>query len=313
MRKQDFENKDKSEVEGSKQAKIEVCQDCPRHCRINNPQFVGFCGKDSSHVRIAKVMRHMWEEPVIVGETGSGAIFFSHCSLKCKFCQNYEISHLGRGKDFDVMGLAKLIKKVDESGAENINFVTPTHYTSKIVEALKIYKPKVPIVWNTSGYECNLQRIEGIVDIFLFDFKYFDSNLSAKFSSARDYFDVCMRALKTAREIVKEDIIENGVMKKGIIIRHLVLPNCAEDSTRIFEEIKKELGTNVIISLMSQFVPCYKAKDDPSLNRQVTPLEYKKVLMAIKKLGFERGYVQESSSAKCDYTPDFSKEKFFEL
>jgi len=293
--------------------KMVMCQDCPRHCRKSSPQFVGFCGKDENSIRVAKVMRHMWEEPVISGTKGSGAIFFSHCNLKCKFCQNYEISHLGRGKDFDEEGLASLIKKVDVSGVQNINFVTPTHYTSKILEALKIYKPHVPIVWNTSGYECDMDRLKDVVDIFLFDFKYFDSELSTKYSSAKDYFEVCLRALKEARKIVPEDIIENGVMKRGIIVRHLVLPNCAKDSVRIFEEIKKEVGCNIIISLMSQYVPCYKAKDDNLLNRCVTPLEYKKVLSAVKKLGFERGYVQEASSAKCEYTPDFSQEKFFEL
>ena len=288
------------------------CTDCPRACDISNNK-IGFCGKNFNFIRVSKVMKHFWEEPIISGKKGSGAIFFSHCNLKCCYCQNYKISHLGQGRDFDILGLANLIKKLDDSGVENINLVTPTHYTTQILEALKIYKPKVPIVWNTSGYEHNIERLKDFVDIFLFDVKYFDCDLSQKFSYAKNYFDVAINALNSARKIVSDDIIENGVMKKGIIVRHLILPNCTNDSIKIFEKIKEQIGTNTYISLMSQYVPYYKAKDNELLNRRLKPIEYKKVYNCIQNLGFDKGFVQEFSSAREEYTPNFCEESLFEL
>lgn len=288
------------------------CIDCPRGCEIEENK-VGFCGKNPKYLRISKVMRHFWEEPVISGKKGSGAIFFSHCNLKCKYCQNYKISHLGQGKDFDVLGLVEILKKLDRANVENINFVTPTHYTTQILEALKIYKPKVPIVWNTSGYEYNIERLKGFVDIFLFDLKYFDSKLSKNYSQAQNYFEVAKNALLEAKKIVPQDRFESGIMKQGVIIRHLVLPNCSSDSLKIFEEVKKVLGTNVCVSLMSQYVPYYKAKEDNLLNRKLKPLEYKKVLSGVQKLGFNNGFIQETCSAKEEFTPNFCEESLFEL
>lgn len=288
------------------------CLDCPRGCDLEGNKL-GFCGKSTKFLRVSKVMKHFWEEPVISGKKGSGAIFFSHCNLKCCYCQNYKISHLGQGKDFDTLGLVGLLKKLDESGVENINFVTPTHYTTQILEAFKIYKPKVPVVWNTSGYEHNIERLKGYVDIFLFDIKYFDCNLAQEFSCAKDYFLVATKALEEAQKIVPENKFENGVMKKGIIIRHLVLPNCCDDSIKILNQIKERFGTDVYISLMSQYVPYYKAKDNNKLNRKLKPLEYKKVLTCLQNLGFKNGFIQEFSSAKEEYTPNFCEESLFEL
>ncbi len=287
------------------------CEDCPRRC----PSGKSFCGKDENVVRVAKIMRHRYEEPIICPKEGSGAIFFSHCSLKCCFCQNYEISHLGCGKDFSVAELSELFEKVEKSGVANLNLVTPTHYTSKIIEAFDLYKPKIPVVWNTSGYERveNIEKLKDYVDIFLFDFKYFSSDLAMRYSKAKDYFDVCLNALKKAREIVPKDIFCDGVMKKGIIVRHLVLPGAFEDSLKILDAIKKDIGNKTIVSLMSQFVPCYKAKDFEELQRTLPLLQYKKVVAYARALGFERGFVQDGTSASCDYTPNFSAEKFEEL
>lgn len=288
------------------------CLDCPRKCEIKQ-SGAGFCGKNPKFLRVSKVMRHCWEEPIISGKKGSGAIFFSYCNLKCKYCQNYKISHLGQGKDFNILGLVDILKKLDNAEVENINFVTPTHYTTQILEALNIYKPKVPIVWNTSGYEHNIERLKDFVDIFLFDIKYFDKKIAQSFSCAGDYFEVTKKALIEARKIIPNDVIENGIMKKGVIIRHLILPNCSEDSKKIFEEVKNILGTNIYVSLMSQYVPYYKAKDDSLLNRRLKPLEYKKVLMHLKKLGFNKGFIQEFCSAREEYTPNFCEESLFEL
>lgn len=291
------------------------CNICPRKCNIDISKQVGFCGKSGDKIKIAKVMRHFWEEPIISCKKGSGAIFFSNCSLKCCYCQNYQISHLGCGKDCSQDELVEIIKKLDRLEVENINFVTPTHYTDNILNALKQYKPNVPVVWNTSGYETeeNILKLKDYVDIFLFDFKYFNSDKSLEYSKAKDYFEVCLKALKKAREIVPNDIIENGKMLKGIIIRHLVLPEMSEDSVNIFNQIKKTIGNDVFVSLMSQYVPFYKAKDIKALNKKVKPLEYKKVLACLKRLGFTKGFIQDYSSSTSDYTPDFSQEKFYEL
>ncbi len=287
------------------------CEDCPRRCPLGK----SFCGKDKNFVRVAKIMRHHYEEPIICPEEGSGAIFFSYCALKCCFCQNYEISHLGCGRDFSVEELAKLFEKVEKSGVSNLNLVTPTHYTSKIIEALNLYKPKIPVVWNTSGYERveNIEKLKNYVDIFLFDFKYYNPDLAMKYSKAKDYFEVCLNALKKAREIIPNDVFCDGVLKKGIIVRHLVLPNGYEDSLKILDAIEKSMGNKTIISLMSQFVPCYKAQKFEELQQHLPLLQYKKVVAHAKALGFKRGFVQEEASASCDYTPNFSAEKFEEL
>ncbi len=290
-----------------------ICNDCPRKCNVNLNNAVGFCSKQQNTIRVAKVMRHFWEEPTIVGKNGSGAVFFSHCNLKCKFCQNHQISFDGQGRDFSIKEFANLLKRIDATKVENINLVTPTHYTSQILQAFNIYKPQKTIVWNTSGYEHNLERLKGIVDVFLFDVKYYDNNLALHCSKAGNYFEICLKALKQAREIVGPDVIENSVMKRGIIVRHLILPNHTEDSIKIFENIKKEIGTDVCISLMSQYVPMHLAKQDESLNRPISKLEYKKVFNSIIKMGFKNGFWQEFSSATKEYTPNFSQDKFFEL
>ncbi len=291
-----------------------ICNICPRKCNVDLDKAIGFCGKKGNKIKVAKVMRHKWEEPIISGEKGSGAIFFAYCSLKCCYCQNYQLSHLGGGRECSENELAGFIEKLDKSNVENINFVTPTHYTNNILNALKIYSPSVPIVWNTSGYELeeNIESLKDVVDIFLFDFKYFSTEKSMEYSKAKDYFEVCLKALKKARQIIPQDIVENGKMKKGIIIRHLVLPGNSEDSIKIFEKIKEEIGVNFYISLMSQYVPFYKAKEHPVLKNKIKPLEYKKVVNKITKLGFEKGFIQDFDSSSCEYTPNF-EDNFFEL
>ena len=291
-----------------------ICSICPRKCNIDIETKKGFCGKVGNKIKIAKVMRHNWEEPIISGKKGSGAIFFSHCNLKCVYCQNYQISHLGNGKEISVLELANIFKKLEDCNVENINLVTPTHYTKDIIKALKIYKPNIPIVWNTSGYEDvnTLRLLDGLVDIFLFDFKYFDNYKAKLYSSAPDYFDVCLSAIKVAKSIVPKDIIENGIMKKGVIIRHLVLPNNSSDSIKIFDKLFENFNNDIYISVMSQFTPFYKALDITELNAKLKPLEYKKVVSHIKKLGFKNGFIQELSSATCNYTPNFKEENFYE-
>ena len=269
---------------------------------------MGFC-KSSNTVLVSKVMLHQFEEPIISGTNGSGAIFFANCTLKCIYCQNSEISSDGNGKEITVHTLADLFKQLESAGAHNINLVTPTHYTKQIIEALKIYKPKIPIVWNTSGYEKpeTIKQLKGFIDIFLTDFKYFSSELSGKLSMATDYFENCSKATLEMRKIIPTDIVENGLMKQGIIIRHLVLPNQTTDSLKIINWVNDNLGNKTYFSLMSQYVPMAKAKHIPEINRKITPLEYKILENKLKSLDFKNAFLQDHSSAETCYTPDFSK------
>ena len=254
-----------------------LCNICPRNCNVDREENLGVC-KATNKVVVSKVMLHYYEEPPISGvdtdestANGSGAIFFSNCNLKCIYCQNCEISSGGLGKEISINTLADIFKQLENAGANNINLVSPTHYTNQIIEALNIFKPKIPIVWNTSGYEKSetIEKLKNYVDIFLTDFKYFDSNLSQRLSNAKNYPDNCKQAILQMRQNVPNDIFENGIMKKGIIIRHLVLPNQTEDSKNIIEWINDNLGNNTYISLMSQYVPMYKAKEIDEINRKI--------------------------------------------
>lgn len=288
-------------------ATMSKCFLCPRKCGVDRDKQKGFCGSDNNLI-INKYMLHKWEEPIISGTNGSGAIFFSNCSLKCIYCQNYEISSLGNGKNTSVNQLVEIIKQLEKSGAHNINFVSPTHYTDHIIQALDIYKPNIPIVWNTSGYETieTIKKLKNYVDIYLADFKYFDSELSQKYSQCRDYFDFTSKAIKQMKINQPKDIIENGLMKKGVIIRHLILPNHIEDSKKIFDYIKSNYGNDCYISVMGQYVPYYKALQDKDICRKLKPLEYKIVESYVKKLGFTNGFLQDLDSANICYTPKFN-------
>ncbi|MGD9901594.1 MAG: radical SAM protein [Spirochaetales bacterium] len=282
-----------------------ICNICPRNCNINRNEKAGYCGAKT--LKIAKIMKHFWEEPIISGTNGSGAIFFSYCNLKCLYCQNYELSHGGLGRELTIKELADIFKELEQSGAHNINLVTPTHYTDEIIEALKIYRPNIPIVWNTSGYESvdTIKKLKDYVDVYLCDFKYADNKLAADYSKAPNYVESVTSALLEMRKNEPKDIIDNGIMKKGIIVRHMVLPTHSNDSVKVLEWVKEHLGADTIVSLMSQYTPCYKAKEHPILKNRVSPLEYKRVVQKCIALGLENGYLQEATSASCEYIPDF--------
>lgn len=290
---------------------LERCLNCPRECFVNREEQAGFCGANNK-IQINKIMLHFWEEPIISGtdetsKKGSGAIFFSHCNLKCVYCQNYEISHGNFGDYYSTEQLAEVFKQLEASGAANINLVTPTHYSLQILEALKSYKPKIPVVWNTGGFESPeiIKKLEGYVDIFLTDFKYHSDELAKKYSSAPNYFECCTKSLAEMKKICPQNIIVDGLMQKGIIVRHLVLPNCIEDSKKVLEDIKSILGSDAIVSLMSQYIPVGEAKNFAELNRKLKPIEYKIVKSYMYKLGLD-GFVQELESANKNYIPDFN-------
>ncbi|MBQ8430964.1 MAG: radical SAM protein [Clostridia bacterium] len=287
------------------------CFICPRNCNINRDTNLGFCSSPST-IYIAKYMLHKWEEPLISGNQenkGSGAIFFSGCNLKCVYCQNYEISSKCVGKKVSVEELTKIFKDLEKMGALNINLVSPTHYTNQIIKALKIYTPKIPVIWNSNGYEKEetIKQLKDYIDVYLVDFKYSNNELSTKLSKANNYVENCQKTILQMKENQPNDIIENGIIKKGVIIRHLVLPNYIENSFEVLDWIKTNLGTNQIISIMSQYTPCYLAKDFPEINRNLKPIEYKRVINHFLKLGFANGFCQELSSASSSFTPDFSK------
>lgn len=287
---------------------MDKCLVCPRKCGVDREKFSGYCGEKK--LRVSHFMLHHWEEPIISGNNkGSGTIFFSGCNLKCVYCQNYEISNNGTGKTISVDELVELFKRFENAGAENINLVTPTHFADEIILALKKYKPSIPVVWNTSGYELveTIEKLKGLVDIFLTDLKYYSNDLAKKYSSADNYFDIASKAILTMREIVGEDKIEKGLMKKGLIIRHMVLPGCSEDSVKILEWIKDKMGCDTIISIMNQYLPCNKAELYPEINRKVKPIEYKRVVKKALLLGFKNAYIQDEESSTEEYIPNFKE------
>ena len=284
------------------------CSICPRGCNIDRTSSIGFCGEKT--MRISHVMLHHWEEPLISGDEisiGSGTIFFSGCNLKCVYCQNYEISSNSNGNLTTPEKLVEIMKDLEQKGALNINFVTPTHFSEEIVDALKLYKPAIPIVWNTSGYESieTLNKLKGLVDIFLSDLKYYSNDLSNKYSNCHNYFDIASKAVLKMREIVGEDEIVEGLMKKGLIIRHMVLPSCSADSIKILNWIKSNLGNSTIVSIMNQYTPCYKAKNFPEISRMLKPIEYARVVSHTRTLGFTSAFIQDESSASTDFIPKF--------
>ncbi len=291
---------------------MENCNICPRNCNVNRNTTNGYCGVCEDLI-VKYVMLHHFEEPIISGDengVGSGAIFFGGCSLRCEYCQNFKLSHEYSGYKITTNQLAKIFKKLEQLGAYNINLVTPTHFTDKILDTLKIYKPNIPIVWNTSGYEKpeTIEKLKGYVDIFLTDLKYITPN-SALLSSAPNYFEYASKSIIKMKEIVGDDVMENGLMKKGLIVRHLVLPNYSSESVDILQWIADNLGENTIVSVMNQYVPMFKAKNNPLINRKVKKIEYKRVIAKALSLKLNNAYFQDEDSASEDYTPNFNDNK----
>lgn len=282
------------------------CNTCPRKCNIDRSKLKGFCNAKSK-VTLALCNLHYSEEPIISGTNGSGTVFFSGCNLRCVYCQNFDVSRNKIGKEVSIKRLAEIFKELEEQGAHNINLVTPTHYANQIIEALKIYKPKIPIVYNTNGYESveTLKKLAPYVDIYLTDFKYYDNNLSFRLSNAKDYLEVATSALKQMILNQPKNIIENGLMKKGVIVRHLVLPNHSDDSIKVLDHLNNTFGNNLLLSLMSQYVVMNLSDEYNDIKRVLKPIEYKRVLFHAQSLGFD-GFMQELSSSNTKYIPNFN-------
>ncbi|MCR5522508.1 MAG: 4Fe-4S cluster-binding domain-containing protein [Clostridia bacterium] len=283
------------------------CNQCPRKCNIDRSVSTGYCGV-GENFRVARAALHFWEEPCISGENGSGTVFFSGCNLKCIYCQNEKISHSVNGKDITDKELMNLFDKLISSGAHNINLVTPTHYASRLIKVLKEYKSPVPVVYNTSGYEntATIKMLEGLVDIYLTDLKYYDSARSMKYSGAENYFEVASNAvLEMFAQTGNITLDNNGVAEKGTLIRHLVLPGNVSQSIKILDWISENISNDIYISIMSQYVPCGIAKTIKPLDRKITSREYKIVKEYALKLGFKNCYFQNKSSGDEMYIPDF--------
>ncbi len=290
-----------------------ACRLCPRSCGIDRHMMTGYCGMPDT-LYVARAALHPWEEPPISGTNGSGTIFFAGCNLRCVFCQNRTISHEHIGQAITPDDLISLMLDLQARGAHNINLVTPTHYTDTIARTLKKVKPRlhIPVVWNSSAYESTetLAMLDGLVDIFLPDFKYFSSELSAAYAVASDYAAVATEAVKTMYRLTgKSTFGENGLMTKGVIVRHLILPGCRKDSLAVVNHLATVLPvTGVKLSLMRQYTPEF-ALDCPykNLHRHLTDFEYRSVVEAALSLGFD-GYTQGADAATPDFTPQFSSE-----
>ena len=289
---------------------VALCSLCPRECGIDRSIQMGYC-KSRHEVVLSKVGLHKWEEPCISHKNGSGTIFFAGCNMGCVFCQNHEISSGIKGKPVSVDTLCDEMLKLCDIGADNINLVTPTHYADKILEALKTIKHRlqIPVFYNTSSYEKieTLRSLEGYIDIYLPDLKYYSSNLSGKFSNCKDYFPVALSAVKEMlRQTGKAKFDDEGKLLCGTVVRHLVLPNCYKDSIKIFDELEKEVDTQkVVVSVMCQYFPTNRAGEFSELSRKTTTLEYMKVVERVRKINFAQGFIQDKSSANEIYVPIF--------
>lgn len=291
------------------------CELCPRMCGVDRAEKRGFCGM-GENITAAKAMLHFWEEPCVSGARGSGAVFFSGCVMKCVFCQNYYISSENAGREITEERLAGIFLELQAKGAQNINLVNPTHFVPQILRALETARSRglsLPIVYNSGGYERveTLRTLEGIVDVYLPDVKYFSDKLARKLSAAPNYFDTAMKAVEEmVRQTGKPQFDGEGAIIKGVIVRHLVLPWQYRDSAEIIKRVGERFGGDVLFSLMSQYTPFGRVKTEPSLakmNRRITTFEYQKALEAVYEAGL-KGFMQEKSSAKEEYTPRFDLE-----
>ena len=286
------------------------CTLCPRRCGVDRTAGqLGFC-RMPDQIHAARAALHYWEEPVISGSYGSGAVFFSGCTLRCAFCQNGVISQENFGKPLSPAGLRAVFERLIDEGCQNINLVTPTHFLPSILPALTPKLP-VPVVYNCGGYESveTLRQLEGLVDIYLPDFKYSDDRLAAKLSAAPDYAETAAAAIREMYRQVGGAVIEDEQMTRGVIIRHLVLPGCIDNSLGVLDWIAETFPKkDVLVSLMSQYVPMGRAKTMPPLDRCITQEEYDAVLSYLYLLELDNGYTQDFSAATAEYIPDFDLE-----
>ena len=287
------------------------CNLCPRNCNVDRENGeLGYCMAPSDIV-IARYSLHMWEEPVISGEHGSGTIFFSYCNMRCCFCQNYEISELHKGRVVSVEEFCDICLELQNKGASNINLVTPTHYVPYIVDGLRLAKKsglKIPVVYNSSAYENvdTIKMLEGIVDIYLPDLKYYDNSYGLKYSKCRDYFKNASLAIEEmVSQVGGVEVDNDGMMKKGVIVRHLMLPGAIEDSKKIIKYLYDTYHDDIIISIMNQYTPVRKLEYN-ELNHKVKDSDYDELINYAYDLGVRNAFIQEGETQDSSFIPDFN-------
>lgn len=281
-----------------------ICNNCPRKCNVDREVYKGVCGA-GEHFKVARAGLHFGEEPCISGTRGSGTIFFSGCSLKCVFCQNHTISHGCFGKEVLDDEFIDILKRLEDSGAHNINFVTPSHYYKQLERVFCKYKPSVPIIFNSSGYDSTELIKSDIFDIYLTDIKYYSSEKSLKYARCADYYDVAVSALNEAVSLKGAPQFDSdGILKRGVVVRHLILPQNTNESISIIENLGN-ISEKIVFSLMSQYVPLYKACEFKELNRKITKREYEKVLSKCFEINFAEMYIQDRTSATEEFIPSF--------
>ena len=291
--------------------RLKNCMACPRKCKVDRTKdLVGRC-KATDKVKVALVSTHYYEEPPISGTKGSGTIFFTGCNLGCVYCQNHEITNKMYGKEVDIKRLANIMLEQQEKGVHNINLVTPTIYVYHIIEAIKIARKnglKIPIVYNTSGYETEetINALNGYIDIYLPDFKYIKSDIAKRYSNAQDYPLVATKALKLMRQQVKDTFDNNGIMQSGMIVRHMILPNNIDNTKAVVKWIKENLGENTLISIMAQYFPTHKANMYEEINRKVTQEELEEIQDYLEEQNMLNGYIQELEEKEECYVPNFN-------
>ena len=291
---------------------LSSCEICPHRCKVNRANGIKGRCKCDDKIKIALASIHNFEEPCISGTKGSGTVFFSNCNLNCIYCQNYEISQLGKGKEITIHELAEIFLDQQKNNVHNINLVTPTMYALQIIEAIKIAKKQglnIPIIYNTNGYE-NIEIIKllnGLIDVYLPDLKYFSNTIAVKYSNANNYFKIATEAIKEMyNQVGTAKFDEEGIIKKGVIIRHLVLPNHIQNSKNILKWIKENMPEDVYVSVMAQYFPTYKAKEDAYINRKLTKKEYKEIENYLYTLNIENGYIQELGEHEEEYVPNWN-------
>lgn len=291
---------------------LNSCTLCPHNCKVNRLEGKkGRCKCDNT-LKIALASLHKFEEPCISGTNGSGTVFFTNCNLNCIYCQNYEISQGGKGKEITIQTLADIFIKQQEKGAHNINLVTPTMYVYQIIDAIKLARKtglKIPIIYNSNGYENveTIKMLNGYIDVYLPDLKYYTNELSKKYSNVDNYFEVATNAIKEMYSQVGNAVFDdNEIIQKGVIIRHLVLPNHIQNTKNILKWINENLPKDIYVSIMAQYFPTYKAKNDSLINRKLNKKEYKEVLNYLYSLDLQNGYIQELGSHEEEYVPNFN-------
>lgn len=290
---------------------LKSCNICPHKCGVNRLNGIKGRCKCDNKIKIALASVHNYEEPCISEKNGSGTVFFSNCNLNCIYCQNYEISQLGKGKEITIEHLAQIFIKQQEKNVNNINLVTPTMYVPQIIEAIKIARKKglnIPIIYNSNGYENveTIKKLNGYIDIYLPDLKYYSNEIAVKYSKAPNYFEIATKAiLEMINQVETPEFNENGLIKKGVIIRHLVLPGHIQNSKHILKWLKENVNSRAYVSVMAQYFPTYKAKEDKYLNRKLTNKEYSEIEQYLYLLDIENGYMQDLGKHEEEYVPDF--------